>query len=177
MAGNWARPPHVVGRCTTYTREHPKELAPWVEQKLVRHRRTTTRASNGLGPPNPTKKLAHWVDLLSHPLSRNHVWNFQGWTLPPALTLKTLLFNIILGFGNSKIILLFSIRDYTPGLDPSGALPWKLLVTPLQTLLQLSWRCFELAPSHSQTPCRPYCSLKKNPGCGPDSDDEKKNHW
>ena len=28
-----------------------------------------TRAPNGLGPPNPTKKSAHWVDLLGQPLS------------------------------------------------------------------------------------------------------------
>ena len=34
----------------------------------------TTRAPNGLGSPNPAKKLAHWVDLLNdQPLSRNHV--------------------------------------------------------------------------------------------------------
>ena len=30
-------------------------------------------APNGLGPPNPTKKLAHWMDLLGRLLSRNHV--------------------------------------------------------------------------------------------------------
>ena len=30
-------------------------------------------ASNGLGLPNLTKKLANWVDLFSQPLSRNHV--------------------------------------------------------------------------------------------------------
>ena len=29
----------------------------------------TTRAPNGLGRPNPTEKLAHWVDLLRQPLS------------------------------------------------------------------------------------------------------------
>ena len=28
-----------------------------------------TRLTNGLGPPNPTKKLAHWVNLLGQPLS------------------------------------------------------------------------------------------------------------
>ena len=32
----------------------------------------TMRPPNGLGPPNPTEKLAHWVDLLGQPLSRNH---------------------------------------------------------------------------------------------------------
>ena len=34
----------------------------------------TTRAPNGLGPPNPTKKLAHWMDLLGQQLSRNRVF-------------------------------------------------------------------------------------------------------
>ena len=34
----------------------------------------TTRAPNSLGPPNPTKKLAHRVDLLGQPLSQNHVF-------------------------------------------------------------------------------------------------------
>ena len=33
----------------------------------------TTRAPNVLGPRNPTKKLAHWVELLGQPLSRNEV--------------------------------------------------------------------------------------------------------
>ena len=28
-----------------------------------------TSAPNGVGPPNPIKKLAHWVDLLGQPLS------------------------------------------------------------------------------------------------------------
>ena len=41
----------------------------------------TSRAPNGLGPPNPTKKLAHWVDLLGQPLSRNHV--FEIFSLEP----------------------------------------------------------------------------------------------
>ena len=34
----------------------------------------TTRAPNGLGPPHPTKKLDHWMELLGQPLSRNHVF-------------------------------------------------------------------------------------------------------
>ena len=34
----------------------------------------TTRAPNGLGSPNPAKKLVHWVYLLGQPLSRNHVF-------------------------------------------------------------------------------------------------------
>ena len=39
----------------------------------------TTCAPNGLGPSNPTKKLAHWVDLLDQPLSRNHDFEiFRG---------------------------------------------------------------------------------------------------
>ena len=42
----------------------------------------TTRAPNSLGPPNPTRKFAHWVDLLVQPLSRNHVFEiFRG--VPP----------------------------------------------------------------------------------------------
>ena len=45
----------------------------------------TTRAPNGLWPPNPTKKLAHWADLLGQPLSRKHVFEiFKG--EPPHLT-------------------------------------------------------------------------------------------
>ena len=35
---------------------------------------TTHAPNNCLGPPNPTKKLAHWVDLLGQPLTRNHVF-------------------------------------------------------------------------------------------------------
>ena len=39
----------------------------------------TTHASNGLGPSNPTKNLAHWVNFLGQPLSRNHVFKiFRG---------------------------------------------------------------------------------------------------
>ena len=33
-----------------------------------------TRDPNGLGSSNPTKKLAHWVNLLGQPLSRNPVF-------------------------------------------------------------------------------------------------------
>ena len=39
----------------------------------------TTRPPNGLGPPNPTKKLAHWMELLGQLLSRNPVFEiFRG---------------------------------------------------------------------------------------------------
>ena len=39
----------------------------------------TTHTSNGLGPPEPTKKLAHWVELLGQLLSWNHFFeNFRG---------------------------------------------------------------------------------------------------
>ena len=38
----------------------------------------TTRAPNGVGPSNPTKKLAHWEDLLGQPLSRNQFSKFSG---------------------------------------------------------------------------------------------------
>ena len=27
-----------------------------------------------LGPPNPTKKFAHWMDLLDQPLYQNHAF-------------------------------------------------------------------------------------------------------
>ena len=36
--------------------------------------RENGRAPNSLWPPNPTKKLAHWVDLLGQPLSLGHVF-------------------------------------------------------------------------------------------------------
>ena len=41
----------------------------------------TMRAHNGLGPPNPTKKLAHSVDPLGQLVSRNHA--FRGDPSPP----------------------------------------------------------------------------------------------
>ena len=34
----------------------------------------TTRASYGLGPPNPVKNLTHWVELLGQSLSWNNVF-------------------------------------------------------------------------------------------------------
>ena len=34
----------------------------------------TTRAPNGLWPPNPAKKLARWVDLMGPPLSQNYIF-------------------------------------------------------------------------------------------------------
>ena len=44
----------------------------------------TTRAHNGPGPPNPTKKLANYVDLLGQLLSWNHVFEiFSGETPTP----------------------------------------------------------------------------------------------
>ena len=42
----------------------------------------TTHAPNGLLPPNLTKKLAHWVDLLGQPLSGNLVFQ-MFWGEPP----------------------------------------------------------------------------------------------
>ena len=46
---------------------------------------------NGLGPLNPTKKLAHWVDLLIQPLSRTHVFEiFRG--EPPLICLNVNIF-------------------------------------------------------------------------------------
>ena len=35
-------------------------------------------ASKGLGPQDPTKKLAEWVKLLGQPLSRKHVFKNFG---------------------------------------------------------------------------------------------------
>ena len=53
----------------------------------------TTRAPYGLGPLNPTKKLVHWLDLLSQPLSvsLNYVLAIFSGDLspPPPLTLKS----------------------------------------------------------------------------------------
>ena len=47
----------------------------------------TTRAPNGMGSPNPTKKLAHLADLLGQPLYRNHVFEiFSG--EPPLIVTK-----------------------------------------------------------------------------------------
>ena len=40
----------------------------------------TTRALNGLGPPNPTKKLGHWV---GQPLSWNHFFEISRGEPPP----------------------------------------------------------------------------------------------
>ena len=45
-----------------------------------------TRAPNGLGPPDPTKKLANWADILRQPLSRNRAFEiFWGEPHPPLL--------------------------------------------------------------------------------------------
>ena len=37
-----------------------------------------TVAPRGLGPQDPTKKLAQWVDLWGQPLSRKHVFEIFG---------------------------------------------------------------------------------------------------
>ena len=37
-----------------------------------------TVAPKGLGPQDPTKKLAHWVDLLNQPLTRKLVFKNFG---------------------------------------------------------------------------------------------------
>ena len=51
--------------------------APRLVNKLTRE---IHRMSNGTGPPDTTKKLAYWVDLLV--LSRNHVFElFRSETL------------------------------------------------------------------------------------------------
>ena len=43
----------------------------------------TTRTLNDLGPPNPTKKLAHCLDLLGQPLSRNDDFELYRCEPPP----------------------------------------------------------------------------------------------
>ena len=53
----------------------------------------TTRAPNGLGPPNPTKKMARWMDLLGQPLSRNHV--FEILRGEPPLTILLYLYLLL----------------------------------------------------------------------------------
>ena len=55
------------------------------------------RAPNGPGPPNPTKRLAHWVHLLGELLSRNHVFeHFRGEPLPPLKELEDRNFTFLL---------------------------------------------------------------------------------
>ena len=46
--------------------------------------RGPTATPRGLGSQNPNKKLTHLVDLLGHPLSRNHLSNFSD-LAPPLL--------------------------------------------------------------------------------------------
>ena len=58
----------------------------------------TTRPPNGLGPPNPTKNLAHLVDLLDQPLSRNHVVEIFRSEPPLKTPFKKLKFNRKLAF-------------------------------------------------------------------------------
>ena len=37
----------------------------------------TTHAPNDLESLNPAKKLAHWLNLLGQPLSRNHIFEIS----------------------------------------------------------------------------------------------------
>ena len=41
-----------------------------------------TLVPKGLGPQDPTKKLAHWVDLLGQPLTRNLFSKISGLNPP-----------------------------------------------------------------------------------------------
>ena len=41
-------------------------------------------APNGVGPPNPTNTLAHWVDVSGQPLSRKHAFEIFWDELPPS---------------------------------------------------------------------------------------------
>ena len=45
----------------------------------------TTHAPNGLGPPDPTKKLAHRVEFLGQLLSRNHFFEIFRPEVPSPL--------------------------------------------------------------------------------------------
>ena len=48
-----------------------------------------TRALIGLGPPTPTKKLVHWVELLSQPHTQNHAFEiFRGGVWPPPIVIR-----------------------------------------------------------------------------------------
>ena len=42
-----------------------------------------TQAPKGLGPQDPTKTLAHWVELLGQPLSHKKVFENLGPEPPP----------------------------------------------------------------------------------------------
>ena len=46
-----------------------KKILFWGEMGVA-----ATVAPKGLGPQDPTKKLAHWVELLGQPLSRKPVF-------------------------------------------------------------------------------------------------------
>ena len=55
-----------------------------------------TLAPEGLGPQNPTKNLAHWVDILGQWLSRNHVFKISRHEPPhPPLNCKKCTFSIL----------------------------------------------------------------------------------
>ena len=45
----------------------------------------TTHAPNSMGPPNPSKKSVHWVDLLDQPLSLNPVFEIFRPEPPPLI--------------------------------------------------------------------------------------------
>ena len=44
-----------------------------------------TVAPKGLGPQDPTRKLAHWVNLLGQPLTRKLVYKNFGPEPPPLI--------------------------------------------------------------------------------------------
>ena len=55
----------------------------------------TTCAPMGLGPQNPTKKLANLEVFLvfrSTIISKKFFWEFKAWTLPPALNHENVFF-------------------------------------------------------------------------------------
>ena len=73
--------------------------------------KATTHTLYGLGLPNPTKNLAHQVDLLSQPLSRNHDFEiFRG--KPPPLTLRNAHHVLFLGTTHIGGTILINIKPF-----------------------------------------------------------------
>ena len=60
----------------------------------------TTVAPKGLGPQDPTKKLAEWVDLLGQPLSLKHVFKIFGPKPPLKVFFTVLLIHTDLSYFN-----------------------------------------------------------------------------
>ena len=85
----------------------------------------TTRAPNGLGPPNSSKMLAHWVDFLGQTLSRKYVFEiFRVKTRPfKILSYSSKINDILITFVQYKCefalkikIFLFKLLFFRNGL-------------------------------------------------------------